>query len=42
MVAFAEDITNKISRVRVHMAVFAEASWKLISDFQLRPLPGAG
>lgn len=42
MLASAEDLTDKVSRVRVHMAVFAEASWKLISDCQLMPLPGAG
>lgn len=42
MVASAEDSGNKISRAHVHMAVFAEVSWELISDCQLLPLPGAG
>lgn len=42
MVASAEDSGNKISRAHVHMAVFAEVSWELISDCQLLPLLGAG
>lgn len=42
MAASAEDSMNKISRAHVHMAVFLEASWELVSDCQLLPLPGAG
>lgn len=42
MVTSAEDNGNKISRAHVHMAVFVEASWELISDCQLLLLPGVG